>query len=252
MYSYLESILSKYPVITLNDMKEVKLMNRTDTKFITTCSVLMNILWQARNDYMIQNVNCCLNSSYSTTYYDTDDCSMFMDHHNGKSTRHKIRIRSYIGSNLMFLEIKSKNNKGRTDKKRIEIDCPGITSNYEKDFIAANSPYPPLMLRKRLVNRFNRITLVNIEKTERVTIDTNIQFYNSCTEKECKLNNLVIIELKRDSECYSSVMKILNDNRVHPSGFSKYCIGSAITNPDLKQNRFKMKLHYINKLLTQI
>jgi hypothetical protein len=35
---------------------------------------------------------------------------------------------------------------------------------------------------------------------------------------------------------------------VLPKSFSKYALGSAITNPNLKRNQFKNKLRFINKL----
>ena len=37
--------------------------------------------------------------------------------------------------------------------------------------------------------------------------------------------------------------------RVHPHGFSKYCMGSAFTNNLLQVNRFKPKLHDIERIL---
>ena len=63
------------------------------------------------------------------------------------------------------------------------------------------------------------------------------------------MGNLVIIELKRDGLVYSPVLKMLNQLRIHPHGFSKYCMGSALTNPKLSVNRFKCKLIEINKIV---
>lgn len=42
------------------------------------------------------------------------------------------------------------------------------------------------------------MTLVNRDKTERLTIDTNIRFRNLHTGREQSLPDLVIIELKQD------------------------------------------------------
>ena len=43
----------------------------------------------------------------------------------------------------------------------------------------------------------------------------------------------------------------LRQLRIHPHGFSKYCIGSALTNPDLRQNRFKIRLRDTEKIRRQ-
>jgi len=35
----------------------------------------------------------------------------------------------------------------------------------------------------------------------------------------------------------------------HPFKISKYCIGTALTSPNLKRNRFKAKIRKIEKML---
>jgi hypothetical protein len=61
-------------------------------------------------------------------------------------------------------------------------------------------------------------------------------------------DNLVIIELKRDGNIFSPVCSILRDIHVHPSGFSKCCIGMALTDKRLKQNNFKQRIHYLERV----
>jgi hypothetical protein len=63
------------------------------------------------------------------------------------------------------------------------------------------------------------------------------------------MNDLVIIELKRDGLVFSPVLDMLRQLHTHPHGFSKYCMGAAFTNQDLPINRFKEKLRDINKIL---
>ena len=63
------------------------------------------------------------------------------------------------------------------------------------------------------------------------------------------MGNLVIIELKRDGLCYSPVLEMLRQLHIHPHGFSKYCMGSALTNQHLPIHRFKSKLREINKIM---
>ena len=97
-------------------------------------------------------------------------------------------------------------------------------------------------------NRFQRITLVNRAKTERLTIDFNLHFDNFETQRRAALENVAVIELKRDGRVASPVLDYLRLLRIKPSGFSKYCIGSALTNDALRQNLIKEKLHTIQRI----
>ena len=63
------------------------------------------------------------------------------------------------------------------------------------------------------------------------------------------LPHLAIIEVKQDSfSPQSDVARLLRRYSVRPTGFSKYCIGSSLLYPELKQNNFKSKLRLVEKL----
>jgi len=183
---------------------------------------------------------------YYTLYYDTERCDMYLEHLRGRKTRQKIRIRAYEHSGVSFLEVKNKNNKGRTAKKRVE--CTVGEKDKHTDFIASHLRYAPDRLRDRIENRFTRITLVNRNMTERLTIDTNLRLHNFTTDTVCSLDGLVIIELKRDGLTYSPILELLRELRIQPSGFSKYCMGMALTDGELKKNCFKPRLRMISKM----
>ena len=225
----LEEILSTFDPITLAEMSSVKLMNRTDTKFVTTLPMLMRLLDMAQDDYYAQEIGGQRNMLYDTTYFDTRSFSMYQEHQAGHTNRQKIRFRTYVSSNLQFMEIKTKNNHGRTKKKHLHFDVDDLIPHMH--------------------NYFHRITLVNKAKTERLTIDTALEFNNLQTDTHKEMGNLVIIELKRDGLVFSPVLEMLRKLRIHPHGFSKYCMGAAMTNDQLLVNRFKPKLHDVDKIL---
>ena len=256
-------ILNEYEPITLDEMKDIRLMNRIDTKFVTTVPVLKRLLDIARDDYFVQETGGLRISPYYTLYFDTDDCAMYNRHEVGHLSRQKIRIRSYVDAGLNFLEVKTKNNHGRTKKKRIAMEqfdpvnpqhdiCFGRQNEeyaaYD-DFIRTWLKYDPKSLISQLENRFDRITLVNKGKTERLTIDTNLRFHNISSDGTRSMDDIVIIELKRDGNLPSPILSRLLDLRIHPHGFSKYCIGSALTNDSLRRNRIKPRLRSIEKIL---
>ena len=247
--SSLEQIVATFDPITLAEMSSVKLMNRTDTKFVTTMSMLLKLLDMAHDDYFAQEINGERNMLYDTTYFDTHSFGMYQEHQCGHTNRQKIRFRTYVSSHLQFMEIKTKNNHGRTKKKRIEVNDMDLHDETKRQFIAQHLHYNVDDLVPHMHNYFRRITLVNKAKTERLTIDTALQFNNVQTHTHRDMGQLVIIELKRDGLVFSPILEMLRKLRIHPHGFSKYCMGAAMTNSTLPVNRFKPKLHDVDKIL---
>lgn len=239
--------------ITLDEMKDVKLMNRVDTKYLVTSNQLLAILKGIHEHYYAQEVEGKRLSSYDTVYYDTPDLRMYIIHHDRHLVRDKVRVRTYVDSNLTFCEVKHKTNKGRTKKKRIEVqpDVDITADPVASAFLAERQPYPVKSLNPCLETVFDRFTLVNFEKTERLTIDCNVSFNNFVSDTSASIAPLVIMELKQDGRAHSLLKEVLFDLRIKPYKISKYCIGTAMTRPDVKQNRFKKKLRRINKLKTE-
>jgi hypothetical protein len=104
-------------------MDDVKLMSRTDTKFAFKANKMPLLLKKLLPFYRVLAIDGKLIHDYKSLYYDTDDRKFYLDHHNGRVNRNKIRFREYVGSKLTFLEIKLKNNKGKTIKKRMKVDA---------------------------------------------------------------------------------------------------------------------------------
>ena len=247
--------LSQLEPISLDQMSGIKLMNRTDTKFVTNKHKLVQLLELAQGKYYSQQIDENRIANYRTVYWDTPEHRFFLEHHNGRAPRQKIRVRTYLDSDLTFLEVKTKNNHGRTKKKRITVpdhDRALLVEAGGSEFTCGLTGVTLDDIFPTVQNRFQRITLVNKGKTERLTIDFNVQFHNFETEHDADTGELVIIELKRDGNVYSPVLDILRRLRIKPSGFSKYCIGSVMTNESLKSNLFKPKLVYVHKLVEAI
>ena len=180
---------------------------------------------------------------------------MYMAHHNGRKTRQKVRTRTYLVSGETFLEIKRKNNHGRTKKKRIRIpteDFAHFGTNAEAAaFLKEKSWFTADQLEPRCTTEFDRITLVNREKTERITMDMNLRFHNMATGRDGNLADAVIIELKQDGRLPSSMREILAKHHVKPYRISKYTIGTVLTDPAAKDNRFKEKVRYVEKTINK-
>lgn len=239
------------PAITLDQMGKIKLMNRTDTKYLTNKEGLLHILSLAKKEYFVQNIDDKEITHYRTTYWDSNDHVFYVMHQNGHTPRMKVRVRTYEDSNgLTFFEIKRKDNKGKTRKKRMAVKSQTeVRESGGDNFLKENTGIDLNALHPCLQNYFKRITLVNNGKTERLTIDFDIQYTNFETKRTANSGNLVIIEVKRDGMAYSPICDILADLHIHRCGYSKYMIGSYMTNSNLKSNLIKPKFALIRKLL---
>lgn len=244
----INQILLQFDSITLKEMdNSVKLMDRTDTKYAFNIVELAQVLQTAQSHYKILNINEHRISRYKTLYYDTDNFDLYNKHHSGKLNRYKIRHRTYIESNLGFLEVKFKNNKGRTIKTRIkELEVPDLKMANPYAFLERSLPFDPNSLVPKIWINYSRITLVNKRSAERITIDLSLEFQKDGINKN--LNHLVIAEVKRDSKIDSHFVSIMRSRSIREGSISKYCFGVASTCDDVKKNNFKAKLLNLDKL----
>jgi hypothetical protein len=248
MTAEVSNILLQFSPITLEEMDGVKLMDRTDTKFTFNANQLPSILEEAKEFYKILNINGNLISRYKTLYFDTADFDLYNEHHSGKLNRYKIRHRTYVESNLGFLEVKFKNNKGRTLKTRIkEIEVPELNSGKAFEFLKKTLPFDPMVLLPKIWINYSRITLVNKISAERLTLDLNLEF-----EKDGKteiLSQLVIAEVKQDSKIASPFLTVMRNKHIRRGSISKYCFGVASSYDEVKKNNFKRKLSNVKKII---
>tara|TARA_B100000242_G_C43008262_1_gene468688 strand:+ start:111 stop:857 length:747 start_codon:yes stop_codon:yes gene_type:complete len=240
-------IISDFEHISLAQMDGVKLMNRTDTKYTFSYSKLNLLLKKMQPFYKILEINNQLIHSYKSLYYDTEDRKFYLDHHNNRVNRNKVRFREYVGSNLTFLEIKLKNNKGRTIKKRMKVDSIVKQLSAEhKQYINKVVGSEINLLAQQNIN-FDRITFVHKKNKERLTIDLDLTFQNDLNKGDLK--KIVIAEVKQERMSRSSdFIRIAKELSILPMRLSKYCMSTLELNPEIKSNRFKKKQLYINKI----
>jgi len=250
-------ILERFSPIGLSRMDSIRLMNRIDTKYLTDVRTLMEVLERAaQSAYYVFEGDGRRIQEYHSMYYDTPSLQMYLDHHNRRLVRQKLRTRSYA-SGQTFLELKSKNNHGRTKKKRIEIApeqylMKSLDDGPFAQWLDGIMTYPRAGMSPSLETVFRRITLVNPQMTERSTIDIDLKFNNIRRANSAGMGELAIIEVKQDGNLPSPLRDILLECRVKPVRISKYCIGTAMTDDQVRRGRFKQKLIMINKLNTQI
>ena len=245
--SNLPQIITNFSPISLDEMDDVKLMSRTDTKFAFQANKMPLLLQKLLPFYRVLAIDGKLIHDYKSLYFDTADRKFYLDHHNGRVNRNKIRFREYVGSGLTFLEIKLKNNKGKTIKKRMKVDAISKElSEKQQNYINKIIGQPMEVSAKQWIN-FSRITFVHKTQKERLTMDVNLTFENENEKGDMK--HIVIAEVKQERMSRSSdFMRIAKEMHILPIRISKYCLTTLALNPELKKNRFKEKVLFINKL----
>ena len=86
----INNILSSFEPISLNQMDEVKLMNRTDTKFVFEYSLLEKVIEEIKAHYYVLDIDGVRLNAYRSLYFDTKDFKFYFEHHNGKKNRNKV------------------------------------------------------------------------------------------------------------------------------------------------------------------
>lgn len=240
-------ILNTFDTISLEEMDSVKLLNRVDVKYVFRSDQLAEMLCQLCHCYRVLSISGKRASLYETHYFDTAELEMYLNHHNGKLNRHKVRFRKYVDSGISFFEIKFKTNKSRTIKHRIKLrDSIYKITGENEDMLQRETGYPANALTEALEVDYSRITLVSKNFSERLTIDIGLKY--KFHQQVSSFPNLVIAEVKQERTSGSPFINLMQENHIHPLSISKYCIGIASMNTEIKINRFKSKLLHVNKL----
>lgn len=234
--------------VSLAELDAVALQNRIDSKYVLHEDEMMTLFPCLLKNYRVLSINGLRSFTYENNYFDTKDLLFYKDHHNGYANRIKVRSRKYVESNLCYFEIKKKEKVNRTNKHRISLDNIVSEINEEKQDLVQSFTRKNLNdLKLILKNNFNRITLVNNDFTERVTIDFNLQF--SDKKNEVEFNNIIVLEIKQSkSTQISPLVAFLKENNTRESSFSKYIFGVISLKPDMKKNNFLPIIKTVSKI----
>jgi len=132
-----QHLLEGLQTLSLIELDKVKLLDRHDTKFVFNQVQLPLILDKIKPFYRILKISNDLVFTYDTTYFDTDNFLFYNQHHNENRKRFKVRFRKYSSNSNTFFEIKIKNNKNYTVKKRLMVDeMNGCLGEQEQDLVS--------------------------------------------------------------------------------------------------------------------
>lgn len=250
-FQQLPELAGSFTSLSLDEIEKVRFMDRMDTKYLFPVNLLPAILKKMNGDYLILQTNGTRIPQYKTIYFDTPEYLFFRQHVRNIPVRNKLRYRIYESTGDVFLEVKRKNARNRTKKWRIENRyCDGASFDSEaKEFIAQHLGMGTNEFIPVLRNSFNRMTFIGKSFNERVTIDLNLSFTGMPGGNSLSFQFLGIAEVKKDTTDFNSrISAVLREISARPTGFSKYCVGSALVNKMENANSLKPKIILINKI----
>ena len=246
-------LINSFDPISLNDLNQkAEMLSRIDNKYVVQRESLQNVIEEVADNFEILEINNCRAFTYNTRYFDDFERSAYYEHHQGLRKGFKVRVRRYADADLCFLEVKVKGKRGMTLKHRLPYDPHKIDKLTEEGFEFARSTYSghydkpfEYDLRQALDLRYLRITLVEKSGGERMTIDTDLQFWTG--GKSIKIKpGIFVVETK--SELGRGVAD-LSFRKVHERPIkrcSKYCVGMAALGEVKKWNQFIPTMRKLN------
>ncbi len=237
---------------TLN--AKAAMLERLDHKYVVRRPVLEAMRAELAERFDVLEIEGRRAFTYETCYFDDPERRSYHDHHQGRRQRMKVRVRRYVEAGLCFVEVKLKDRRGSTVKKRMPYDPDKYGHLDDSAMAHVRQSWEALYgrpfdrtLEPSLRMQYQRVTLVAREGGERMTIDSGIRFFGSGDERGTDAD-VFIVETK-SAHGHGIADTILRRHHQHPTnGCSKYCVGMSVTGAVHKFNRFRPALRKLGAL----
>ncbi|GAA2626240.1 polyphosphate polymerase domain-containing protein [Paractinoplanes durhamensis] len=229
--------------IGLDELVErASLLTRIDRKYLLPASSLPVILGGLPRDASVLEIGGSRHFAYRSEYFDTPGLDSYLTTAQRRRRRFKLRIRSYLDSDLHLLEIKTRGARGATVKHRFPYAGDGVTLSTEMlDHAVRSLKASRVTLRDPrfeavITTRFERITLLLPSTGSRATIDRDLT-WTLPDGSSLHLPDRVIVETKSPRGA-SPLDRLLWSLSHRPCPISKYATGMAALRPELPDNRW--------------
>jgi hypothetical protein len=241
--------LVRLPAVGLEELVERSaLQTRIDRKYVVDPSVAAELLASAPPGTRALDIDGERTFGYTSVYLDTPELVGYHLAAHRRRRRFKVRSRSYDGSGLAYLEVKTRDG-AHTVKARLEgqhVRGDGLTAEgraFVADTLADAGIAPALvgLLTPALRTRYRRSTLQLAGDACRVTLDRDLHWWACATGAARSSPELVVVETK-SAGAVSPMDRRLWARGVRPTRISKYATGLAALHPDLPHNRWSRTL----------
>lgn len=231
------------------------MLERLDNKYVVHLSVLQHAAEFLAEHFDILEIEGKRDFTYETCYFDDAQRTCYFEHHQGRRQRCKIRVRKYTDAQSCFVEVKLKDKRGHTIKKRLEYPVDKYRTLDQRAMAHIQGSYADLYerelmgaLKPVLDISYQRFTLAAKNGGERITIDTGLVF--SGDGQSYAINDSLFIVETKSVNGNGIADKVLRRLHQHPIGnCSKYCLGTALLQMVDKYNKFLPALRKVGAVL---
>lgn len=249
MTTMVDAAVDAFAPIDLDELDRcAKLLTRKDRKYIVDPDGLATVLAALPAEARALVTEAGRWSTYESTYFDTADLDSFRLAATRRRNRFKVRTRHYVDSATAMMEVKTKDRRGRTAKRRRPLEGAGLhdpaldltgpvrrfagTFDQVERFAAQLQPC--------LATRYRRATIALPDRATRITIDADYRAVDTAGGVT-GLGELLVVETKTDGQP-SVADRLLWRAGYRPVKFSKYATALAALHPQLPHNRWNRVL----------
>lgn len=238
---WLPSLKALPPVDLPGLSASADLQRRFDHKYIVEVGLLPRVVAGLGQNVRVLQVAGNRSTAYTNVYFDTPDLRTYRDHVQRRRLRFKIRTRHYGDPARVMLELKCKGGRGQTLKHRWPHpgSAPDRLGPQAEALIsrALDDQYGltlPQGLVPAAITRYERVTLVNLDAGERITIDLELSIVVDGRHVHLGAGHAVV-ETKA-ARWRGSATAALTALRLRPERMSKYCVGIAASHETIRGN----------------
>jgi hypothetical protein len=218
-----------------------ELLSRVDRKYFVPAETFRAFAAQVGDDFRVLEIDGLRLFGYESVYFDTPDLATYRAHLQGRRRRFKVRTRTYLDSQICMLEVKLKGPRAVTVKmrsphphdRRGELTPAALAA--AADFVHDRYGLAlPAGLGPVLTTTNRRATFASHTEAARFTCDIGLICRDSNGEVSARGDH-VLVESKAGATG-SLADRTLRDLGVRPVSVSKYCIGIAVTHPEVASN----------------
>ncbi len=245
----------------LNDL--AALQTRVDRKYLVFAHELVDLFQVDDLNARVLEVDGRRQFGYTSTYFDTPSVDCYLNAARSRPNRFKVRTRTYLDSDIHYLEIKTRARGRKTKKTRHRATLEDhanvtpanqrlIAETLDAEFrgrTMLDCEATVAALQSTLTTHYSRTTLLVGPQTlgagaagepSRATIDTSLAFSAPGTQLRSH-PDLAIIETKT-AGAPSPIDRLLWRSGHRPTKISKFGAGLALFRPDLPATKWNRAL----------
>jgi hypothetical protein len=238
--SAIDHALAAFDPISLEGANDIAaLQTRIDRKYLVDEQTLLRLLDALAPTIRVLEIDGEHSCGYRSTYFDTEDLTLYRAAVQGRRRRYKVRSRAYGDAGPCFLEVKAKGPHGSNVKSRIDYcrrDRLAITPDghhFVEEITGGHDLASALV--PTLTTEYSRSTLIDAASRTRLTFDRQLR----CTDEDgnAAVLDAIVVETK-SARAPSAADQWLWQHHVRPTKISKFGTGLAALRPELPANKW--------------